>query len=133
MISPEGFIMSTIVAAFVTDNAQQLVPLAIQNAAQRKTFGERHLGRIFAGATVVENRPGQVNRNDLGKHGDPHVSCDSSLGRGLRGGEVDPFRRVLRIRVESVLDPRDFTVQLLQFILRRSLRLGNPLAVQCML
>lgn len=40
MVAPEGFVVTTVVAALVADNGKQLVPLLAQDAAQRKPLRE---------------------------------------------------------------------------------------------
>lgn len=77
-IASERFVVSTLVTSLVADNRQQLEPFLVQDAAQRQSFGECHLGCVLRRAALVEDRPGQVDGHDLGEHRDAHVACDAS-------------------------------------------------------
>lgn len=47
MIPPKRLIVTAVVAAFVTDNPEKLIPLATKNPTEGQTFREGHLGDIF--------------------------------------------------------------------------------------
>lgn len=133
MTPPERLIVTAVMATLVADNPQELVPLATKNSTEGQTLRKGYLGAIFGGTAPVENRARQMDSNDLGENGDPHVSCNPSLRRKLRGGKAHSLQRLLRVRFESFLDPRDFAVQALLLFLGPGFGLGEELGLQRML
>lgn len=111
MVAPEGFVMSTVVAAFVADDPQQFVEFAIEYPAKCQVFWKRDLGGILGRTAPVEDRPRQMNCDYPGEHRDPHMPRDPPSGRHFGGRKFNSVERLLGVDFQRLFDPRNFLVQ----------------------
>jgi hypothetical protein len=58
MVAPKGFVMSAVMTPFVADDAEESVPLPVEDAPKRDSFRERDLGGVFDRSAVVEHGSG---------------------------------------------------------------------------
>lgn len=103
---PERFVVTTVMATFVHDDADQLVLALVQDAAQRKALGEGNLGRILLRLVgCVINRTGQVDGEHLGKADKAEVPRNAPLGRIQCVRQGDIGQRPFRVGVDGLLEP----------------------------
>lgn len=133
MVPSEGFVVSTVVAAFVTHNAQQLVPVLIENPTEAEPLCVRHLGRVFARiAAWVEHRAGQVDGNKLGEHRYPCRFPDLAFRRLFRIGQLHFLWQVLGVRLDSLFQKLYVFTECLPVLIRLCLAQQTFLPVDCM-